>query len=415
MKFLIISQHAGSNVHGMVIRNYSLARELVKRGHDVSIVTSAFAHTRSVQPGESRFRSPERVDGIDYYWLPAVKYSQSRLFGRAVSMLAFLFVSLIWALTVGRRNQFDFVISSSPVPLSIYPGYAVAKTNRARLIFEVRDLWPLTLKMLGGYSVLNPFVMLMQHAEVFACRNSDLITSVLRNAENYLQSKGLPPNRFIYLPNGMIEAVEESPLPEVIQCRLDNLKQTGMFIIGYAGAIGLANSIDCLIQSLTNVNSNIVVVLAGDGEHVTRLKQLAAEFGVADRVIFIGRINPSQVKAFLNMVDVGFIAAKRSPIYRFGASPTKMNDYLAAGLPILYGVNDPGNAVEASGCGVQFLSEDADSCATAVADLHALAQNERDAMGRKGKEWGRVNQDWSIIAERFLERLAKLERLVSED
>ena len=156
----------------MVLRNFALAKELVAQGHDVTIIASSYAHTRKSQPSQSRFLKPEVLSGINYFWLPGVRYSPSGSVGRVSAMAVYTLMAVLWLLINVRKGLFHVVLASSPFPTVIYPAFLAAKISRAKLIFDIRDLWPLTLKKLGGLSQRHPFILLMQCAEDFACRCS---------------------------------------------------------------------------------------------------------------------------------------------------------------------------------------------------------------------------------------------------
>ncbi|MCR2730922.1 glycosyltransferase WbuB, partial [Salmonella enterica] len=76
-----------------------------------------------------------------------------------------------------------------PHPFAIYPAARLARRYGARLIYDIRDLWPLTPILLGNYSQRHPFIRLLQAAEDYACRHADLVTAVPRNAEAYLRGR----------------------------------------------------------------------------------------------------------------------------------------------------------------------------------------------------------------------------------
>jgi len=388
----------------MVYRNYALARELILMGHDVTIVTSFYAHTRKFQPPKPSVYCSEVVDEINYFWLPGFRYSPDSILGRVSAMFGYTVMATLWLLLKIRRGSFDFVIGSAPYPTVIYPAFLASRISGAQLIFDIRDLWPLTLKKLGGYSAHHPFIYLLQCAEDFACRKSDLVLAVPQNCERYLRSRGLRANRFLHMPNGVGEANKRRSLSNELRGMLKELRSSGQFIVGYTGAIGLANSLDCLIEALALVDPCVVLVLVGHGERVGTLRELAADIGVAENVKFIGRISKAEVADLLSLVDVAYVAAIRSTLYRFGASPTKVNDYLLAAVPVIYGVGDTGNPVALAKCGIEFRPESVDSCAAALTAILNLSPSERLAMGKKGREWICENQSWSKQAEALIEK-----------
>lgn len=405
MKFLLTCQMAGSSRHGMVRRVYALSKALVEQGHDVTILASSYSHTRKAQPQRARFRTPEEIDGIKYFWMPGIRYSFDSSVVRVISMFNYIAFCAAWIALNVRRGRFDCIIASSPFPTEIYPAALASRLAKGLLVFDVRDLWPLTLKKLGGYSARHPFIMLMQCAEDYACRNADLITTVLRNGERYLRSRGLAAGRYHHMPNGVVAAPVADKLDGNHRQLLDRLRDSDRFIIGYAGAIGLSNAMDCLVQALPRVNDNVHLVLAGSGERVDSVRQLADELKVSKRVHLIGRIGPGQVPDLLSRVDAGFVATRKSSLYRYGASLTKAGEYALAGLPQIYGVGDRGNPVELSGGGVQFVPESAGSCAEAITVLYGMNETQRRQMGLRGQTWILENQLWSRLAQAFVNRL----------
>ena len=97
----------------------------------------------------------------------------------------------------------NIVIASSTYPLDIIPAFLIAKKTRAKLIFEVHDLWPLSPIELGGMSPFHPYIMIMQWAENFAYRVSHKVVSILPKTKSHMQKHGLGPDKFAHIPNGI--------------------------------------------------------------------------------------------------------------------------------------------------------------------------------------------------------------------
>ena len=249
MHLLLFAHFAGSPYHGMVYGHYYLAREWVRSGHEVTIVAASFAHTRFAQPVQSAKTSVEMIDGIRYVWLPAPAYDPKSGVGRVKNILSYSFRSRFCKLPVKHA---DLVICSSHHPFPIYAARHYARKFNARMVFEVRDLWPLTLIELGGFSRRHPFIACMQMAEDYAYKHADKVVSVLDGSKEYMISRGMDPGKFVFIPNGAnLEEQENSkPLPESHIQQLDRLRQEGKFIIGYAGKIGLSNSLETLVDAL---------------------------------------------------------------------------------------------------------------------------------------------------------------------
>lgn len=388
MNFLILSQNAGSRHHGMVIRNYNWAKTLVEMGHEVTVVASSFSHSRLAQPGTKGWVTEENIDGIRYLWLWGPRYSAQRAIGRVLSM--FVFVLQLFFPDKRLKEKYDVVVLSSPPPFAIYPAYWLAKRQKFRLVYDVRDLWPLTLKELGGYSARHPFIWLMQKAEDFACRKADLVTAVPQNGEDYLKGRGLKADRFMPLGNGLLDAQGENKpvsLPTDLSEALSVIKRRAGLVVGYTGALGLANSMDTLLYAAARTDDSIHILIIGGGPELEPLKRLCHDLAIEDRVHFVGPVNPAQMGACLEFIDVAYAGLLNRRFYKFGASLTKLNDYMAAAKPIIYAAEDLHNAVEQSGCGICCPAEDPVAAAEALTRMAALPASDRRDLGTKGKLW----------------------------
>lgn len=357
----------------------------------MTIVACAYSHFRQKQPVMRSRVQEEMLDGIRYVWVWGPRYSQASSLGRVASMAAFTLQCL--ALPLPLDDRYDVVVCSSPHPFAIYPATRLARRYGARLIYDIRDLWPLTPVLLGNYSPRHPFIRLLQAAEDYACRHADLVTAVPRNAEAYLLGRGLESGRFLPVSNGAIlDDTPADPLPPSHVDLLRGLRQAGHFVIGYAGTLGVANAMDGAITAISRCPKNIHLVMLGDGGSRTALAEQAQSAGCLDRVHFLSPVSRRQVKEFLANVDAGYVGGRRSPLYEYGASVTKLNDYMLARLPILYAVGDPENAVELSGAGFSCAPDDLDQQAMLMRRLAQMPHAELTALGETGYRWCLVNQ-----------------------
>ncbi len=403
MNVLIFAHFAGSPHHGMVYGHYYLAREWVKLGHEVSIVAASHAHTRFRQPEQTGKIHEENIDGIRYVWLPTPAYDPKSSFGRVRNILTFGLRCRFAKIPVSKA---DLVICSSHHTFPIYAARRYALKFKARLVFEVRDLWPLTLMELGGASKRNPFIALMQHAEDYAYKYSDKVVSVLPGAKDYMVSRGMAPQKFVYVPNGanLSEQSTKKVLPASHLQQLKEIREKHPFVIGYVGKVGLSNALHTLIEALALCNDKqIAVAILGSGAYAEDLRLMASRLGVSERVFFLNQVEKEMVQSFFDYVDVAYAGALKNPLYRFGMSLTKLNDFMLAAKPILYGVEAPGNTVEESGAGISCPAEDPQALSQAILKMAKMSPEELAVMGERGREWVIKNRDYRVLAKKFLE------------
>lgn len=403
MNIIFFAHFAGSPKHGMVYGHYYLAREWMRAGHDVTIVAASFAHTRFLQPQSGHALVEEFIDGIRYLWIPTPSYSPVGRLGRVRNILTFALRCWLGRLPIERA---DLVICSSHHPFAIHAAHRLARRHGARLVFEVRDLWPLTLIELGGADARHPFIRAMQWSENYAYRHADRVVSVLVAAHDYMVEHGMASENFLFVPNGvdMDEKQDRESLSTQHMEALERARVQGRFIVGYAGRVGLANALYTLVDALALCpDQNVCAAILGGGSHVPELYAQAERLGLVDRVLFLDSVPKAQVNDFLARVDVAYIGLQNQPLFRFGVSPTKLNDYMLAAKPIICAIDAPGDIVAESGAGVSCRAEDPEALSVAIQALRGLSPAQRAEMGECGRRWIVANRDYRVLAQRFLD------------
>ena len=401
MNILLINHYAGSPKLGMEYRPYSFAKEWVKNGHRVTIVASSYAHVRVKQPEVNKKISKELIDSIEYYWIKTPAYKGNGI-GRLFNILSF--ISCLWRKSkfIIRKNNPDIVIASSTYPLDIYPAYRMAKLSGAKLVYEVHDLWPLTLIELGNMSKYNPLIILFQIAENFAYKKSDKIISLLPKAKAHMQQHGLRPDKFVYIPNGINSEDWKIPLPNSYKEKIDGLKKQNKFLICYTGAHGVANALDSFIKAAAYIRDfPIHLLLIGKGPDRDKLIELA-KYNNFNNVSFMEAVTKKEISSILILMDVLYIGFLNLPIYRFGISPNKLLDYMMAGIPIIQSVGSGNDLVTEVGCGLTVEPENSESIANAMIKLYRMTPEERQTMGKAGHDYVIKNHEYKVLAEKFL-------------
>jgi glycosyltransferase involved in cell wall biosynthesis len=385
-------------------RPFYMAREWVRAGHDVTILAATHSHLRTQNP----LAGEEFIQGIRYRFLDTPSYQGNGL-GRVRNMLAF--VSGVWrqARRLAEELKPDVVIASSTYPLDVYPARRIARLARsqgtkARLIYEVHDLWPLSPMELGNIPAWHPFIMGMQQAENDAYRSADRVVSMLPKAEAHMRAHGMAPEKFAYLPNGIdVQEWKDAtePLPAVHREVIEGLRAQGRFIVGYAGSHGVANALHHLIDAARLlVGQPVTLVLVGQGPEKDALQSRAQ--GV-DNVVFLPPLPKGAVPALLDAMDALYLGWNRVPLYRFGISPNKLMDYMMAAKPVIHSVEAGNDPVAESACGLSVPPEDPEAIARAILALKAIDPVERAAMGARGREFVTAHHDYRVLAKRFLE------------
>jgi glycosyltransferase involved in cell wall biosynthesis len=407
MNILLINHYAGSGRHGMEYRPYYLAREWVRLGHRVTIAAASYSHVRMQAPQLRATVTEEAVEGIRYLWFKTPGY-QGNGVARAVNMLAFVTQLLrhrAWLLDHPRP---DAVIASSTYPLDTVPAYHIARKCTAKLVYEVHDLWPLSLLEVGGMSPWHPFIMLLQWAEDFGYRKADRVISMLPKAAGHMRAHGMALQKFVYIPNGIDLPDwegEPAPLPAEHRAALAEFRGSNRFLVGYAGAHGLANALHTLLDAASLLQDRpVAFLLVGQGPEKPALQQQAKRLGLRN-VLLLPPVPKPAIPTLLASLDALYIGLQKTPLFRFGVSPNKLMDYMMAAKPIIQAIDAGNDLVVESSCGISIPPEEPQAVADSVLDLLRRSPAERAAIGQRGKEYVRTHHDYRVLAQRFLQAL----------
>ncbi|BEP38043.1 O-antigen biosynthesis protein WlbE [Variovorax sp. V59] len=408
MRILLINHYAGSMCHGMEYRPYYLAREWVGAGHSVCIVAASHSHVRSVQPKLAGRTQRELIDGVEYLWYLTPCY-QGNGVGRVLNITAFC-IQLIWdAAQLARNFQPDIVVASSTYPMDIWPAHRIARLASAKLVHEVHDLWPLSPMELNGMSTRHPFIAICQAAEDFACRHSDAVVSMLPKVHDHMAAHGLDLSRLHIVPNG-VSSEEWDHTGDALELELarhiQQARGEGRVVVVYAGAHGLANALDSLLDAAAMLLSEpFSFILIGGGTERERLKQRVASEGLYNVAMF-GPIPKRQISTLLSAVDVAYIGLQRVPLFRFGIAPNKLMDYMMAGCVVLSAIEAGNDPVVEAGCGVSVEAESAPAIARGLREISSIEPGARREMGLRGKAYIQEHHTWPVLAKRFIEAVS---------
>jgi glycosyltransferase involved in cell wall biosynthesis len=403
MNILLINHYAGTPALGMEYRPYYLAREWVRQGHHVHVLAANYSHVRTLQPPAG----VQMLDGIDYHWLPTPAY-QGNGVGRLRNISSFL--RQVWQLTDALVDDFKphAVIASSTYPLDVRVARRIARRANAKLVYEVHDLWPLSMIELSGVSKWHPFAMLCQWAEDAAYRDADVVVSMLPKVQAHMKGRGLDLHKLHIVPNGISPedwATEPPPLREDVRLALTQARAAGDTVVGYAGSMGLPNALDTLLDATKLLmDAPVRFLLVGDGHERARLQQRIPQEGL-QRVQWFPAIAKAQVPAFLAGIDIATLGWQRVPIYRFGIAPNKLMDYMMAARPVLHAVEAGNDPVAEAHCGVTVAPESASAMAAGLRQLMALSSAQRAQMGQRGRAFVLAHHTYPVLAQRFIQAL----------
>lgn len=394
----IVNQYASTPATGMGGRHHYLAQELANRGHRVRLIAAGWHHL--LRDGEASEAAPsvERVEEYDFVRIPTPRYAHAHDKRRVLNWLLFS-----WRLSRLHRRlpeTPDVIMCSSPPLFAFLGAESLARRFGARLVFEVRDIWPLTLLEVGRYSTRHPMIRLMQWIEDRAYRRADRVVSNLPGAVDHMASRGMDRRKFSWIPNGfsMSEVAAPAALPDDLERQLPRDK----FIVGYAGTFGLANAMDNLLAAAERLRdrTDIAFVLFGHGREKSALQADANARGLRN-VHFMESVPKAMIQSVLSRFDACYIGWLDSPLYRYGISANKLFDYLYSAKPIIHAYSGAHDPVEAYDAGVTVPAGDPAALADAIVEMRDRPAEDRRRMGENGRRLALERHEYGTLAGRL--------------
>jgi glycosyltransferase involved in cell wall biosynthesis len=398
----MVNQYAVPPGQAGPTRHYSFARELILRGHEVTVIASSFDHVcrREAHLDAGERHRYEVHDGVPFLWLRTPAYQGNDIL-RVINMLAF--AGHLWPFfPLGKPAKPDVIIGSVPPIFSAAGALGLAHRLRVPFVLEVRDLWPQSLIDFWNVSPTHPGVLLLRAIESYLYLHSRRIITLLPRSIDYFVERGRSREKVLWVPNGVdLNLVSPPTQPP----------ENDAFTVMFIGNHGLAYGLDVLLDAaalLMREDAEVPVRfrLIGDGPEKKRL-QARVERERIRTVRFEDPVPKRRVYEILQEADAFLMILRDVPVFRWGTSPNKVFDYLASGRPIIFCGGATFDPIVEAKAGISVPPGDAGHLAKALMDLAKMPGERRMEMGRRGRR--QVEEDFSVG-----KLAARLERVLFE-
>jgi glycosyltransferase involved in cell wall biosynthesis len=391
-----ILNHYADTPDRQATRTYDLSKQLVERGHQVTIFAAGFSHYSF---REERIRSGETWreedwNGVRFLWLKTPPYRKNDR-RRVANMVTFAWRAF-W-LGLKRKDKPDAIIGVSVHPLAALSAWALSVAKRSRFFFEVTDLWPEVLVDFGMLPRRHPATWLLRAMEKFLYRRAERIIMIWPRTEEYVARFGIAPEKIVWIPHlaDLSRYEELEPYDGTIRER---------FTVMYLGSFVNFMAIEVILEAAKLLEDrgrrNIRFVLVGGGTERERLARLAVDLRLQN-VEFPGLVAKKDIARTMGGADAFVVTLKNVPLLRYGISLNKACDYLASGRPTIL-AGEPGyDPIREAGAGISVAAENPSALADAVEALKALPPEERVQMGRNGREYLERVHGMQVLADRL--------------
>lgn len=377
-------------------RGFFIIRELVRMGHRGVVLTSDSNHLAITPQFEGRYRV-DAIEGVEFVWIKTLKYRMTGSLRRVLSWLEFEW--RLWRLPKEQFGRPDVVVVSSLSLLTIFNGLLLRRRYRCRLIFEIRDIWPLTMTEEGGYGRYNPFVIGLGLVERLGYLRADVIVGTMPNLKDHV-TEVIGRERPVYcIPMGVDEASLTSGEPLESNYEAKYIPQ-GKFIVCHAGSIGLTNALDTLLACARKLRdrSDIHFLIVGKGDLKAKYEKICADLS---NITFAPEVKKTMVQSVLARSDLLYFSTYTSKVWRFGQSLNKLIDYMLSGKPIVASYSGYPSMINEAGCGSFVPADDVAALLKEILRYAEMSVETRTAMGEAGKAWLLRSRNYEILAKSY--------------
>lgn len=403
MRFLIITQYFPPEVGAPQARLASLVRELMRIGHEVEIVTALPNYPNGAISPEyrGRFYRRDSWEGATVHriWLYASVGAGLR---RMLNYLSFTLTSFFGIL---RSRRADCVFVESPPLFLAIPGFLISRLWRATFVFNVADLWPDCVQQLG----LMPEGVLLRAAralEAWSYRKADYVNAVTERMKHILLSeKRLPPEKLLFLPNGVDTEIFRDSAPDIDLAR--SLGLEGKSIVLYAGNHGYIAGLETALYAARSLEHfpNIHFLFVGGGSEKSHLLELARELRL-NNTTFLEPVPLKELPRYMSIASCCLVTMRDCLLSEM-ARPAKTFVMMASGKPIvLSAAGESTQIVRDAEAGIIVHPADPEAIAEAIVELtcnptlaHLLGANGRKYVEQKFR-WQDLIRNWLAQLQR---------------
>ena len=352
MKILFITDNFPPETNAPATRTYEHCFEWVKFGAEVTIITCApnFPHGKVYKGYRNKLYQTEYIDGIKVIRVWSYITANEGFIKRVLDYISFAFMAFF----VGLFQKTDVIIATSPQFFTTWSGSALSFFKRKPWIFELRDLWPESIRTVGAMKQ-EKILDKLERIELWLYKNTTRIVAVTDAFKENLIHRGIDENKIDVITNG--SNVELFRPQEKDDELLNALQLTGKFVVGYIGTHGMAHSLDFIIQSISKIeDKNIHFLFIGGGAMKGTVVNMAKELKL-DNTTFLEPIGKEDVPKYLALTDVSLAPLKKSDTFKT-VIPSKIFEASAMRKPTLLGVEGQAQKIlEAHHAGVCFEPE----------------------------------------------------------
>jgi glycosyltransferase involved in cell wall biosynthesis len=332
MHILFLTDNFPPEGNAPATRTYEHAREWVKLGHKVTIVTGApnFPEGKVFDGFSNSWYSKSILDGIEVRRVKTYITANEGFAKRILDFMSFMVASFFAGLFVKKP---DVIVGTSPQFFTAISAWALSAVRFKPFVFELRDIWPASITAVGAMGRSLP-IRILEKIEMFLYRRADKIISVTHSFKSELIERGVDGTKIDVVLNG-VDLSKYEPALHKDEAFAEQYDLTDKFVVGYVGTHGLAHSLDKIVEAaelLTDLK-DIRILFAGGGAAKADVEKLVKEKQLSN-VVLIPRQQKELMPQLWSLCDISLISLKDTDLFKT-VIPSKIFESMGMGLPML--------------------------------------------------------------------------------
>lgn len=409
MNIWILNHYATDMYYDKGGRHHALAKYLIRKGHDVTIICANTVHNTNIviDTGKSLYIEDMGSDDVPYVFVKTRPYRGNGR-DRILNMVDF-YRNVRTVLDEHQKNEGkpDVILASSVHPLTLVAGIKTAKKYKIPCICEVRDLWPETLVALGKIKRNNIVTKIMYMGERWIYKKADGVVFTMPGGAKYIEDrgwqKGISYEKIYNVNNGvdLDKFIDDRDRYTISDADLNN---ENMFKVVYTGSIREANRVKDFVSMAKVLNDkekkNIKLIIYGDGNQREQLERECEEQEL-NNIVFKGRVEKKYIPYILSKGNLNIVTDEQNELGKYGISWNKIFEYMASGKPavINYDMGEY-DMVKSYGFGQAKAYRSIEEFTEAVIDFADMTNEEYNRYADNAEK-AAASYDYKVLADKM--------------
>lgn len=370
MHILFLTDNFPPEGNAPATRTYEHAKEWIKLGHKVTIITGApnFPEGKVFNGFSNSWYSKSNIEGIEVRRVKTYITANEGFSKRIIDFMSFMVTSFFAGLFVKKP---DVIVGTSPQFFTAVSAWALSAIKFKPFIFELRDIWPASITAVGAMERSLP-IRILEKVEIFLYHKADKIISVTHSFKSELIERGVDGDKIDVVLNG-VDLSKYEPVTHKDRKFALQYDLLDKFVVGYVGTHGLAHSLDKIVEAseLLNDLEDVRILFAGGGAAKIEVERLVNERNLLN-VVLIPRQTKELMPHLWSLCDISLISLKDTELFKT-VIPSKIFESMGMGLPMVMTspIGEATNILVSSNSGVIVKPENPEEVARIIRELYS--------------------------------------------